>query len=77
MSERIPKIYFVLLSRGSVVLFGDHYTGNEKSFKLNFIAAFEMVSAADLLIYYIRPDGELISDLVKIQFEKVLPNFVR
>jgi hypothetical protein len=35
-----------------------------------------MVPTAEVLIFYFRPDGELISDLVIIDYARFLPNYV-
>lgn len=35
-----------------------------------------MVPNARVIIYYIRPDGEIISDTLKIEFGDELQNFV-
>jgi hypothetical protein len=36
-----------------------------------------MVPSVEIIIYYIAENGELISGLVKVPFEKVLPNNVK
>lgn len=35
-----------------------------------------MVPKASLIVYYIRPDGEIVSDQLKIEFGDELQNFV-
>lgn len=35
-----------------------------------------MVPKANLIVYYIRPDGEIVSDRLKIEFDNELQNFV-
>jgi hypothetical protein len=49
---------------------------NEKSFIIRFDGKFDMVPTAEVLIFYFRPDGELISDLVIIDYARFLPNYV-
>jgi CD109 antigen len=49
----------------------------QNKFNFRFLATFAMIPKANLVVYYIRPDGEIISDHVNIELGEELQNFVR
>ena len=64
------------MGRGDVIVSKTVPVQNSKSFTFKFLGSFAMVPNAHLVVYYIRPDGEIISDTVKIEFGDELQNFV-
>lgn len=64
------------MGRGDVIITRTVQVPNSKSFNFRFLASFAMVPKASLIVYYIRDDGEIISDRLKISFGDELQNFV-
>lgn len=70
------KLTYQVLGRGDVIISRTVQLPNSKNFNFRFLASFAMVPKANLIVYYIRPDGEIISDQLKVEFENELQNFV-
>lgn len=49
---------------------------NVKEFSFKFLPTYEMMPQANVLIYYIRSDGEIISDLIEVKFKQELRSFI-
>ena len=70
------KVTFQILGRGDVVISKTLVVPNQKTHSFRFLASFAMVPKASLVVYYIRPDGELVNDRVEIEMGDDLQNFV-
>ncbi len=66
----------MVLVNGVIVMSEEKNLDDEKRFKIKFEGNFDMTLTAEVLIFYFRPDGELISDLVIIDYARLLPNHV-
>lgn len=70
------QLTYQVLGRGDVIVTKTLPVYGLKKFNFRFLASFAMVPKANLVVYYIRADGELISDHLKIQLGDELQNFV-
>lgn len=70
------KVTFQVLGRGDVIVSKTLNLQNQKTYTFKFFASFAMVPKASLVVYYIRPDGELVNDRVEIDMGDELQNFV-
>jgi Alpha-2-macroglobulin bait region domain len=68
-------LYYQVIGRGGV-LASHRKTPNSKEFVFQFWATIYMVPEAILVVYYYRPNGEIIADRVTLKFENRLDNFV-
>lgn len=75
-TEPLRYINYVLMGRGDVLFTNTFQVANNKEFKFNFLATHAMVPVCHLIVYYVRPDGELIADALDIQVDGLLQNFV-
>jgi CD109 antigen len=75
-TEKIKSIVYQVLGRGDVLVSKSIDVPDRKTQVFKFLANFLMVPKADLIVYYIRADGEIVSDHVEIQFGDELNNFV-
>lgn len=75
-TEELDYITYEILGRGDVLVSKTIPLQKEKSLSFKFLGSFAMVPKATLLVYYIRNDGEMISDRVEIKFGDELQNFV-
>jgi Alpha-2-macroglobulin bait region domain len=75
-TESIDYLHYQVISKDGVVV-SQQVNPNAKIFTIKFRATFAMVPEASLIVYYYRPDGEIVSDRVTLQFENRLDNFVR
>lgn len=76
-TEEMSQLTYQILGRGDVIISRTLQVPNSRNFNFRFLASFDMVPKASLVVYYIRPDGEMITDQLKIEFESELQNFVR
>lgn len=76
-TEEINQLTYQVLGRGGVIISRTLQVPNLRNYNFRFLASFAMVPKANVIIYYIRDDGEIISDQIKIEFGDELQNFVR
>jgi Alpha-2-macroglobulin bait region domain len=69
-------LYYQVIGKGGV-LASHRKKPNSKEFVFQFWATFAMVPEAALVVYYYRPNGEIIADRVELKFEDRLDNYVR
>ena len=75
-TEEFNLLTYQLLGRGDVIISRTVQVPNSRNFNFRFLASFAMVPQANLIVYYIREDGEIISDQITIEFGDELQNFV-
>jgi CD109 antigen len=75
-TEEMSQLTYQVLGRGDVIISKTVQVPNSKSFNFRFLASFAMVPKANLIVFYIRPDGEIVSDNLKVEFGDELQNFV-
>jgi CD109 antigen len=76
-TEKLTRLTYNVMGRGVLTLAETFDVSNDHNTTFKFKGTFDMIPKADLLVYYVRPDGELISDKIKIKFSNQLRNFVR
>ncbi|XP_041780463.1 CD109 antigen-like isoform X9 [Anopheles merus] len=74
-----PMKYFTyqLLGRGDVLLSNTIAVPESKTQSFKFPATFAMVPRAKLVVYYIAPNGDMVSDSKVITFDSELQNFMK
>lgn len=76
-TEEMSQLTYQIIGRGDVIISRSLQVPNSRNFNFRFLASFAMVPKASVVVYYIRPDGEMITDQLKIEFGDELQNFVR
>lgn len=76
-TEDLTNLHYRVVARGDDVLAGDFEVPSKKDFRLEFKPSLAMVPKASVIVFYIREDGEIISDSLKLEFANELNNFVR
>uniref|UniRef100_A0A182PLQ3 CD109 antigen n=1 Tax=Anopheles epiroticus TaxID=199890 RepID=A0A182PLQ3_9DIPT len=74
-----PMKYFTyqLLGRGDVLLSNTIAVPESRTHSFKFPATFSMVPRAKLVVYYIAPNGDMVSDSKVITFDSELQNFMK
>lgn len=67
---------YQVLGRGDVIVSKTLPVYGSSTYNFRFLASFAMIPKASLVVYYIRSDGEIISDHIKIELGEELNNFV-
>lgn len=75
-TEDMNFITYQVLGRGDIIISKTLFVGGQKKFNFRFLASFAMVPKANIIVYYIRADGEIISDSVKLELGNELQNYV-
>jgi hypothetical protein len=75
-TEELSKISYDIIGQGTLILSNSINVMNGKSSSFNFFGTFNMLPKATLLVYYVRPSGDLISDRVVIEFSRDFKNYV-
>lgn len=75
-TEEIHQLTYQVLGRGEVIISKTLQVPNSRNFNFSFLASFAMVPKAMVIVYYIRDDGEIVSDQLKIELGDELQNFV-
>jgi CD109 antigen len=75
-TEDMNFITYQVLGRGDIIISKTLFAGGQKKFNFRFLASFAMVPKANIVVYYIRDDGEIISDSVKLELGSELQNYV-
>lgn len=76
LSENISQFTYQVLAKGDVVVSKIIPVSNEKNFHFEFVPTSSMIPKANLVVFYISNDGEIISDSLKLDFDSQLQNFV-
>ncbi|XP_035917630.1 CD109 antigen-like isoform X4 [Anopheles stephensi] len=79
VSATAPMKFFTyqLLGRGDVLLSNTVAVPESKTHKFKFPATFAMVPRAKLVVFYIAPNGDMVSDSKVITFDSELQNFMK
>lgn len=75
-TQPMRSVNYILMGRGDVLITNTFQVENKKQFKFHFTATHAMVPVCHLIVYYVRPDGELIGDALDIEVDGLLQNFV-
>ncbi|XP_058450670.1 thioester-containing protein 1 allele R1-like isoform X2 [Malaya genurostris] len=79
VSSTVPMKYFnyQVMGRGDIIVGGTIAVPERKTHTFRFPASFAMVPRARLVVYFIRENGELVSDNLDIEFGSDLQNFLK
>lgn len=72
----MSSLSYLILGRGDVIVSKTLPVYGGSTYNFRFLASFAMIPKANLIVYYIRPDGEIISDHLKIELGEELNNYV-
>jgi hypothetical protein len=75
-TENVQYIYYQVIGRDGILASQQVNPRNSKVFTFKFWATFAMVPEVRLIVYYYRPNGEIVSDLLELKFENRLDNYV-
>lgn len=75
-TEPIKNLTYTVVARGDVVLSKNVEVSSSRNINFTFPSSIAMMPSAKLLVYFIREDGEIVSDYVKIDFGFKLQNSV-
>jgi CD109 antigen len=75
-TEQLTSLTYQILGRSNIIESKTLQTSNTKSFNFKFIPTALMAPKASLVVFYVRPDGEIISDRLEVKFGFELQNFV-
>jgi Alpha-2-macroglobulin bait region domain len=75
-TERMKYLHYQVIGKDGVLASHIVNPHNSKVFVFRFWATFAMVPEAVLVVYYYRPDGEILADRVNLKFENRLDNYV-
>jgi hypothetical protein len=76
-TEALSSITYNIFGQGALIQSDSVKVMDGKSTSFSFLGTFNMLPEATLLVYYIKPSGDLISDRVVIEFSKDFKNYVR
>jgi hypothetical protein len=75
-TENLRYLHYQVVGKGGILASHQVNPRNSKIFTFRFWATFAMVPEAVLIVYYYRPNGEIVSDRVALKFENRLDNYV-
>jgi Alpha-2-macroglobulin bait region domain len=75
-TEGMNYLYYQVIGRGGILASHRIKPHGSKVFVFKFWATFAMVPEAVLVVYYYKPNGEIIADRVELNFENHLNNYV-
>jgi Alpha-2-macroglobulin bait region domain len=75
-TESMKYLYYQVIGKGGILASHRVKPHNSKVFVFKFWATFPMVPEVVLVVYYYRPNGEIIADRVGLKFENRLDNYV-
>lgn len=74
--KELSQVVYQVIAKGDVVVSETITVPNKKSFKLEFMPTLAMLPKANVVVFYITDDGEIISDSLKIEFGNELRNHI-
>lgn len=75
-TEKLTQLTYQILAKGSIIISDTFSVENKQQFSFEFNPTFAMVPTANIVVFYIRKDGEIISDSTKIEMKHELRNHV-
>ncbi|GAB0100916.1 Alpha-macroglobulin, receptor-binding [Sergentomyia squamirostris] len=76
-TEPMTHFTYQILGRGDIIISNTVEVPSRTSHTFKFLASFAMVPEAKLVVYFVRPDGEIVSDSQLIKFRSSFQNFVK
>lgn len=75
-TEDLSQLTYQVVGKGDVIVSEVVKVPNTKKFQFEFTPTLAMVPKSNVIVFYIRENGEIVSDSTKIEFENELPNSV-
>lgn len=75
-TESLSQLNYQVLGKGDVIVTEVLSVPNSKNFSFTFTPSLAMIPKANVIVFYITTDGEIISDSLKVEFGNELRNFV-
>uniref|UniRef100_A0A6B2E4V8 CD109 antigen n=1 Tax=Phlebotomus kandelakii TaxID=1109342 RepID=A0A6B2E4V8_9DIPT len=76
-TEPMTHFTYQVIGRGDIIVSKTVEVPSRTSHTFKFLASFAMVPEAKLVVYFVRPDGEIVSDSQPIKFRSSFQNFVK
>lgn len=76
-TEPMTHFTYQIIGRGDIIVSKTVEVPSRTSHTFKFLASFAMVPEAALVVYFVRPDGEIVSDKQSIKFRSSFQNFVK
>lgn len=75
-TERMHTLSYAVVAQGEIILSSTLIVPRVKKFSFKFVPSFEVIPQATVIVFYITPGGEIISDSSLLEFGSDLRNFV-
>jgi CD109 antigen len=75
-SKPLKDLTYQVIGKADLTLSETIQVPNEKSFQIEFSPTLAMIPKAKVVVFYVTNDGEIVSDLVPIEFGNELRNFI-
>ncbi|XP_014214992.1 CD109 antigen-like isoform X2 [Copidosoma floridanum] len=75
-TDPLKYLSYQVLGRGDVLNAASIQVPDRHMANLRFLATYVMAPVAHVLVYYVRPDGEIVADSLNVELEGALQNFV-
>ena len=75
-TEPMKYFSYQVMGRGDVIMASTIQVSNSKTHKFRFLATYAMAPTAHVVVFYMKDDGELVADIIDIELEGSLQNFV-
>jgi CD109 antigen len=75
-TENMKYLSFHVIGRGNVLVSRTIRVMNKNTASFKFMSTFDMMPNAKLLVFYYRSNGEIVSDVRTLKFNRKLDNFV-
>ncbi|XP_059162965.1 CD109 antigen-like [Physella acuta] len=75
-TEELPTLTYQVLSRGTIVKSGTINGNNQKSIHFSIVSEPSMAPSARIVVYYVRPDGEVVPDSISFDISGAFNNKV-
>ncbi|XP_055684022.1 thioester-containing protein 1 allele R1-like isoform X2 [Lutzomyia longipalpis] len=76
-TEPMTHFTYQVIGRGDIIVSKTVEVPSRTSHTFKFLASFAMVPEAKLIVYFVRSDGEIVSDSQPIKFRSSFQNFVK
>ncbi|XP_059154461.1 CD109 antigen-like, partial [Physella acuta] len=73
-TEELPTLTYQILSRGNIVKSGTIKGNNQKSVSFSIVSEPSMAPSARIVVYYVRPDGEVVPDSINFDISGAFNN---
>jgi CD109 antigen len=75
-SKRLTYLSYQILGRGNILLSRTTRIANKRTANIQFWLTFPMIPESTMIVYYILSSGEIVSDVVQLNFAQSLMNNV-